>query len=183
MGVKERSKVNKDIKLAVYSVVARTGKEEEIDILFSKYQESDRGEERRLLGSSLASCGDEEQRARVLKWAISDEVKLQDRTFILAGVASTGSDGREAAWQFSTSNSGPLLKQYTSGQLLKNLVLGVTRLGCSYTEADRFSAWFKEQGVVGVERTLEQAEEEVRARAAIRAQVLEPGSVFFGIQS
>ena len=36
----------------------------------------------------------------VLDWVMLGDVKLQDRVFIIVGVASAGPEGRNVAWNF-----------------------------------------------------------------------------------
>merc|ERR1712025_672719 len=141
--------IHKDIKGSVYCTIGRTGK----------------GEEKRMLGRALSSSIHPSVCEEVLEWALSDQVKMQDRTFI---IAASGAAGREVAWQHWLLNSEALLLQYTSGGLLKNLVRGVTSCGNSKEEASRVEKWFTDNKVEGVERTISQVVEEVRDRAFLR---------------
>ena len=67
----------------------------------------------------------------------------------------------------------------TSGQLLKNLVGGITCYGNTYVEADRVKKWFGENKVEGVERTVGQVVEEVRDRAFLREKAISEGDDIF----
>jgi len=174
-----RAGVHKDIRGAVYCTVGRTGKGEVIDKLMGKHKSSLRGDEKRMLGRALASSIHPEVAEQVLDWAMSDQVKLQDRTFVFSGVAATGAAGRELAWQTFVKNSKVLLLQYTSGGLLKNLVRGVSSYGNTAEEAERVKRWFGENKVEGVERTVSQIVEEVRDRAYLREKAISEGDKIF----
>jgi len=174
-----RGGVHKDIRGAVYCTVGRTGKGEVIHKLMEMYKNSVRGEEKRILGRALSSSIHPAVCQEVLEWAMSDQVKLQDRTFIVSGVAATGAGGRELAWQYWLKNSEALLLQYTSGGLLKNLVRGITSCGNTREEADRVEDWFSKNKVEGVERTVSQVVEEVRDRASLREKAISEGDEIF----
>jgi len=178
-----RAGVDKDIRGAVYCTVGRTGKVEVTSKLMNMHKNSTRGEEKRMLGRALASSIHPEVSQEVLAWALSDQVKMQDRTFIIAGVADTGAAGRELAWQCFVKNAKMLLLQYTSGGLLKNLVRGVSSCGNTVEEADRVEKWFGENYVEGVERTVSQVVEEVRDRAYLRGKAISEGDQIFPINS
>ena len=163
-----RATVQADLKRGVYSAIARAGGDAEMRQLISLYEKVENAEERRPIFTALCQSS---QKRQVLDWALSEQVRPQDKVFIIAGVASSGAEGRSLAWSFFKEKSDYLLEQYTSGQLLKMLVTGVTRYGTSLEEAEVFSSWFKERGLVGVDRSLAQAEEEVKARANNRERL------------
>ena len=163
-----RASVQADLRRGVYSAIARAGGDAEMRQLICLYEKVENAEERRPLFTALAQSS---QKRQVLDWAISEQVRAQDKVFIIAGIAASGAEGRSLAWSFFKEKSDYLLEQYTSGQLLKMLVTGVTRYGTSAEEADAFSAWFKDRDLVGVDRSLAQAEEEVRARANNRRRL------------
>ena len=121
----------------------------------------------------MASNTDTEVAARVLDWMMGEDVKLQDKTFILAGVASTGRAGRELAWRFFQDNSRHFLSIFTSGRLLINLVTAAMGQGTANTneEADMFEKWFRDNKVEGVDRTVQQVIEEIRQVSALREKL------------
>ena len=161
--------LDKDIQRAVYCTVARACKWEVTQHLITMYRDTESAETRRVL-RCLAGNTDTEVAARVLDWMMGDDVKLQDKTFILAGVASTGRAGRELAWSFFRDNSRHFLSIFTSGRLLINLVTAAMGQGTANTteEADMFENWFMENKVEGVDRTVQQVIEEIRQVAALR---------------
>ena len=171
-----RANVQPDLRRGVYSAIARAGGEAEMNLLKSLYRQVENAEERRPLFTALAQSS---RKRQVLEWAISEEVRPQDKVFVIAGIAASGAEGRSLAWSFFKEKSDYLLGLYTSGQLLKMLVTGVTRYGTSEEEADVFAAWFKEKHLVGVERSVAQAEEEVRLRARNRRKLAEEGVEIF----
>jgi len=164
--------LDKDIQRAVYATVARGCKWDVTEQLMTMYRDTGSAETRRVL-RCLAGNTDTEVAARVLDWMMGDDVKLQDKTFILAGVASTGRAGRELAWRFFRDNSRHFLSLFTSGRLLINLVTAAMGEGTANTaeEADKFEKWFRENKVEGVDRTVKQVIEEIRHVAALRDQL------------
>ena len=164
--------LDKDIQRAVYTTVARVCKWEVTEQLITMYRDTESAETMRVL-RCLASNTDTEVAVRVLDWMMGKDVKLQDKTFILAGVASTGRAGRELAWRFFQDNSRHFLSIFTSGRLLINLVTAAMGQGTANTdeEADMFEKWFRENKVEGVDRTVQQVIEEIRQVSALREKL------------
>ena len=111
---------------------------------------------------------------KILKWLLTEDVKHQDRTAFISCVSSTGSAGRQIAWQFFLDNQKGLLSLYTSGILLKRLIVAVTGAQAANTEeeADKFENWFRDNAVPGTERTVQQVVEEIRNIAQLRVKWL-----------
>ena len=161
--------LHRDIRRPVLATVARTATWEVTSAMIRMYEETSSAETRRVL-RVLAANTNTQVAARVLDWLLTDEVKLQDKSFLLAAVASTGRAGRSLAWQWFVKHSGQLLATYTSGGLLKNLVRAATGNGAANTseEADTFAEWFSQNQVEGVQRTVQQIVEETRKTATLR---------------
>ena len=161
--------LDQDIKKAVYKVVARTCKLEDTQRMMVMYEESSNAEVQKLL-RCLATNNNPSIAQSILDWVMTDKVKMQDKTFFLAGVASTGWSGRSLVWRFFTANSQYWLGLYTTGRLLINLVRAVMGNGNANTEeeAETFQTWFSQHPIEGVERNIEQNLEAIRKIARLR---------------
>ena len=162
--------MDQDIRRSVFSTVARTCRWEVTEMMIQMYNKTTSAEVRRML-RCLASNTNVEIAEKILQWLLTDEVKHQDKTFILAGVASTGWAGRQLAWNFFVENSPYFLNLYTTGRLLINLITAATGQGYANTseEADKFEHWFEANQIEGVERTVQQILEETRKAASLRS--------------
>ena len=99
---------------------------------------------------------------QMLEWSMSEEVKLQDRVFLISCIAETGLEGRCAAFKFFQDNFTELSKQYTSGSLLKRLITGVIKHFNTSQDLDNIIQFFQSHPVAGAQRTIDQCTEDIR---------------------
>ena len=165
--------IHQEIKGAVFNTVAKTAKWDIVQNMMMKYRQSESAEERRML-SCLATNNHTDIAQKILEWMLTEDVKHQDKTGFISSVSSTGSAGRQIAWQFFLDNQSELLSLYTSGGLLKRLIVAATGAQSANTkeEADTFESWFRDHPVPGTERTVQQVVEEIRNFAELRSKWL-----------
>ena len=164
-----KTMTSQDVKKAVFSTVARTCRWETTEMMMKMYETSSSAETQKML-RCLALNNHPDTKSRVLDWVMSDRVKLQDKTFFLAGVASTDLTGRSLVWRHFVDNSDHWLSLYKTGRLLINLIRAVTGQGSANTreELEMFEKWFSENKIEGVERNIDQILEEIRSVAELR---------------
>jgi len=170
-----RDRVPMDIRCAVYRTVARkewSGRRRVFDYFMGLFKAADRSEEKKLLLSVLSSFTDEIIINQILDWCMTDEVKLQDRIFLINGVAENCADGRFAAWNFFKKNFDVLTTQFTSGSHLTRLVKGVTRHFKTEPELQDIKAFFQEHPLAGAQMTVDQTLEDVEALIVRRQDCL-----------
>ena len=165
--------IHQEIRGAVFNTVARTAKWDIVQNMMMKYRQSESAEERRML-RCLATNNHTDIAQKILQWIMTEDVKHQDKTGFISSVSSTGRAGRQIAWQFFLDNQSELLSLYTSGGLLKSLIVAATGAQAANTEeeAEKFESWFRDHAVAGTERTVQQVVEEIRNIAQLRTKWL-----------
>ena len=165
--------IHPEIRGAVFNTVARTANWDIVQIMMMKYRDSESADERKML-RCLASNNHTDIAVRILKWMLTEDVRHQDKTGFIFKVSSTGSAGRQLAWQFFLDHRAGLLSLYTSGGLLKSLIVAATGAQAANTEeeAEKFESWFRENPVPGTERTVQQVVEQIRIIAQLRTKWL-----------
>ncbi|XP_052816194.1 puromycin-sensitive aminopeptidase-like isoform X1 [Mya arenaria] len=154
-----------DLRSPVYVTVLVNGDEDIFNKMLKLYDEADMQEEKVRIARLLGSTKDEKLIKRTLDFALSDKVRSQDSTFVIAGV--TGSvKGREMGWQFVKDNWTEIHKRYTGGFLLARLCKSMTDGFVTEEKAQEVETFFKENTAPGAERSINQALENVHLNAA-----------------
>eukprot|EP00088_Acartia_fossae_P017665 TRINITY_DN2008_c0_g1_i17.p1 TRINITY_DN2008_c0_g1~~TRINITY_DN2008_c0_g1_i17.p1 ORF type:complete len:305 (-),score=40.97 TRINITY_DN2008_c0_g1_i17:147-1061(-) len=172
-------RLNKSIRPAVYRSVAVTGGQAEKQYFMDLYHSAQRNEEKRMLLTVLGSFTNSQIVQELLDWSMSDDVKLQDRVFLISCLAETGLEGRAMAFKFFKDNFETLSKQYTSGSLLKRLVAGVVRNFNTEQDLDNINEFFKLNPVPGAQMTLDQCLEDLRILISAREHYQVPMLEYF----
>lgn len=153
-----------DLRGAVYRSVMSVGDEKTFEVFLKLYRETDLQEEKNRLSTALGALKNEALLQRVLKFAMSDEVRSQDTVFVIVAV-SFNRYGRELAWQFFKKNWAELLKRYDGSYLLARLIKCLTENFASEEKAKEVEAFFMEHPIPGSERNVQQSLESIRLNA------------------
>ncbi|XP_066249820.1 puromycin-sensitive aminopeptidase [Euwallacea similis] len=153
-----------DLRSACYKTVLRAGGDPEFFTLLRLYRSSDLHEEKDRISRSFGATTDEHLLTRVLEFAMSDEVRSQDRVFVIISV-SLNSSGRDLAWEFFKTNWSILKEQFSGLFLLSRLVKFLTENFTSEERAAEIETFFQEHSAPGTERTVQQSLETVRLNA------------------
>ncbi|KAH1002212.1 hypothetical protein HUJ04_008323 [Dendroctonus ponderosae] len=152
-----------DLRSACYRTVLRAGGQQEFDTLLKLYRATDLHEEKDRISRSLGSANDVKLLKQVLEFAMSDEVRTQDKVFVIVS-ASVNCKGRDLAWDFFKDN-WPKINKIFKGYLLTRLVKHLTENFTSEERALEVEAFFQEHSAPGTERTVQQAIETIRLNA------------------
>ena len=150
-----------DIRSAVYSAVAQSCDEKIFNSLFKLYRETDLHEEKDRVSRAMGAVKDASFIARVLEFAMSNEVRAQDTVFVVASVAMT-KPGRDKAWSFFRDNRNVFQERYNSGHLIARLVKLLTENFASEEKAQEVDDFFAKNVFSGTERTVQQSLEQIR---------------------
>lgn len=159
-----KTKPKPDIRGAVYVLSAEHGGQKEYKRLLSLYRQAGLSEEKSRIGGALSKFKDRQILSKVLKFALSEEVRLQDAPAIIAGVLANPL-GRKPGFAFVKSNWKELNRRYpSSGHMLGRIIkpLGGTVLRREIKDLARF---FKSKPAPGLGRTVEQILERANANA------------------
>ncbi|KAK5642103.1 hypothetical protein RI129_008270 [Pyrocoelia pectoralis] len=154
-----------DLRSACYKAVLRAGNKDTYDTMLELYRSSDLHEEKDRISRALGATKDETLLAKVLDFAMSDEVRSQDTVFVIMSVAMTR-PGRILAWNFLKQQWQELINRYQGGFLLTRLVKFTTENFASEEMAVEVENFFNDNKAPGAERTVQQGVETIRLNAA-----------------
>lgn len=101
-----------DLRTPVYRAVMSCGNESTYEAFLKLYREADLHEEKDRICRNLGAIKDEKILAKVLDFAISDEVRNQDSVFVIISVAAFSAVGRDLAWEFFKDHWEMFLERY-----------------------------------------------------------------------
>lgn len=154
-----------DLRSACYKAVLRAGGKETFDTMLKLYRSADLHEEKDRISRALGAAKDGNLLAKVLEFAMSEEVRSQDTVFVIMSVAMTR-PGRELAWQFFKDHFKELIDRYQGGFLLTRLVKFTTENFASEKMALEVENFFLENKSPGTDRTVQQGVETIRLNSA-----------------
>lgn len=91
-----------DIRGVVYNLVAKSGKEEEYNMLEKLYLKESMQEEKEQLSKAMCFFTDEKLLTKALEFSFSKHVRTQD-SFIMVSYVWGNPRGKELAWKFVRS--------------------------------------------------------------------------------
>ena len=156
-------KIPADLRGLVYAAVARSGGKKEYAALMDMYKKAHLQEEKNRLGSALTNFKQKKLLEKTLRFAISKDVRPQDCTRMIAGVA-VNPHGNDLAWKFIRENWKFFLERYAGSRELSHLIDPMA-VSTSVARAHELARFFKKNPAPGTERTLAQVVEQIRANA------------------
>jgi len=157
-------RVPPDLRSVVYRAAAQYGGLREHRELVRRYRESELQEEKDRLGGALAAFRRPELLRKSLGFFLSDAVRAQDAPYLLAA-AWRNPAGVRLTWEFIKKNWREFERRYTDGHLLARMMEAAGYMTRSKDARD-LRNFFKKHPLPAARRTLAQAEEEIRSRAA-----------------
>lgn len=154
-----------DLRSPVYRAVLSTGDPNIYTAMLDLYRKTDLHEEKDRILRALGAIRDEQYLHKVLKFAMSDEVRPQDTIFAFMSVV-TCHKGRILAWEFFKENWNTLVSRYEGGYLLTSLVKYTTENFVSEEKAVDVERFFETHPTPGTERAVRQSIETIRLNAA-----------------
>ncbi|GFN99974.1 puromycin-sensitive aminopeptidase [Plakobranchus ocellatus] len=154
-----------DIRTPVYVTVLTHGDKQIFDRMMKQYDEEDLVDEKTRIGHILGAVQDNDLKAQVLEFALSDKVRNMDSVGVLAGV--TGSlEGRQMLWKFVQDNWTELYRRYGTSTLLFRLVQVVTDGVASAKTAEEMKEFFITHEAKSAERAIKQGLENIASNVA-----------------
>lgn len=157
--------INPDLRGMVYNLVAMNGGKKQYTEIRQMYLTAESHEEQNRLLHALGSFSDDKLVCGVLHFAMTPQVRLQDRNGIFGSVLSNHA-GRKIGWKFMKENWSKLIADYgEGGHLLARLVKPLNHF-VSQKDADDIKKFFAKNKVPAGERTVEQALEHIYSNHA-----------------
>lgn len=160
-----------DLRSPVYRAVLMSsstdadGENETLKTMLKLYRESDLHEEKDRILGSLGAVKDEASLAKVLEFAMSEEVRAQDTVFGIISVTTTYK-GRLLAWKFLKEKWDTLLERYGGGYLMTRLIKYTAESFATEEMAREIEQFFENRSKPGAERTVQQCVETVKLNVA-----------------
>lgn len=108
-----------NLRAVVYKAVARNVTDDAaFESMFTLYRATDQHEEKARLLSAMASVKQRHLIERVLDFAMTDEVRRQDLSYVMGGAVSSRI-GRELVWTFLQQKKDAILKHHSGGSLAR----------------------------------------------------------------
>jgi puromycin-sensitive aminopeptidase len=157
------STIPADLRGAVYRTVAMYGDDASFESLFDIYKTAELSEEKSRAARGLGYTKDSSRLAKVIEFALSDEVRNQDKIFFFMPI---GVSNPPAAWKLLQDNKDYLRKKYETSHLMTRIVQFSTENFTTVEMAQEIDEFFKENKFPGTERTVQQSIEKVRLNAS-----------------
>jgi puromycin-sensitive aminopeptidase len=163
-----------ELRGTMLRIVARFGGVAERDQLLSLYRNASTDAERRQAILALGRLQDSALRAATLEWAVSGEVKLQDFFYPMLSVAGASAAGQEACWAFFKANYDRIrgLIAKASPSIMDAVIEASCGSFVTEQRADEVEAYFATKDLPLNQRTIEQALETIRSKAAFLRYLL-----------
>lgn len=161
--INKKSKLDSDLRGVVYNLVAERGGEKEYSQFIKLYKETPFQEEKDRIFRALCSFRNIDLLRQTLEMAFSDQVKAQDKfkavSFIWANPV-----GQDLAWKHVRENWKSITKTFAGGHLYPRFIQPAVHFVDS-KKALEIEKFFKKNSSVGLERTIAQVVEQIRANA------------------
>uniref|UniRef100_A0A6G1SDN0 Aminopeptidase n=1 Tax=Aceria tosichella TaxID=561515 RepID=A0A6G1SDN0_9ACAR len=161
--VDKTSTIPADLRGAVYRAVATYGDDASFQSLFDIYKTAELSEEKSRAARALGFSKETARLDKVIAFALSDEVRNQDKIFFIIPI---GVSNPPVAWKLLQDNKDYLRQKYETSHLMTRLVKFVTENFTNEEKAQEIEQFFKENKFPGTERTVQQSIEKVRLNAS-----------------
>lgn len=153
-----------DLRSAVYQTVVYSKRNHIFDSLLKLFRRTDMNEEKCRICRALGCFSDQTLIEKVLEFAMSPEVRLQDTPTILCSLAGS-LNGRTAAWSHFKANSAEYRRRYDGNVVFGAMIKMVTKTFATDAIATEIEQFFDANPIPGTERSVNQAVEMIRVQA------------------
>lgn len=153
-----------DLRSPVYQNVMRRGDAATLETMLKMYREADLHEEKDRLARTLGCLPDPTLLRKVLDFAMTDEVRSQDKVFVIMTVA-LNRNGRHLAWNYFKEHVDQFIEWYSGGHLITYLVKYITESFTTTEMANEVASFFAAHPIPAAERTVQQSIESIGLNA------------------
>ena len=158
--LRNEKKIHPDLRGVVYSTIAREGGEIEYETLLVIYRNETLHEEKNRVLSALGKTQNKKLLTKTLEFAMSGDVRMQDRNGVFAGVLANPL-GRTLGWMFIKKNWQKIGEAYGDGNLLLSRLIAALNVHTTKESYDDIKAFFKMHQAPSAERTVQQTLEHI----------------------
>jgi puromycin-sensitive aminopeptidase len=158
----------KDIKVSVFSIVCSCGGEAEFKQLMAHLEACDNDMDRKAVYGCIGSFPCAALKARVLDWALSGDIKLQDFFYPIGSVSSSSAAGLELTWAYFQEHFDRIrtMLKKSVAWLMDAVILSSVSGFATVARADEVEAFFAAHPLPQSGRKISQAVENIRVSAA-----------------
>lgn len=158
-----KSKIDPDLRGVVYNLISENGGEKEYSMLKNLHDKIPFQEEKDRIFRALCSFKDTALLQRTLDFAFSKETRAQDR-FKAISFVFANPIGRDLAWEFLQEKWKSIQKTFAGGHLYPRFIQPAANFVDS-KKAKEIEEFFKKNPSPGLERTIAQVTEQIRANS------------------
>lgn len=161
--------LSSDIKGAVFRISLKGDQDNSAyNNILSEFTGATEDEKRRWAINTLGSASSVEQKRRVMEWAISGAVKLQDIYSPMISVSGSGAVGADVAWDFFKTNFNLIQEKVASGNAwtMQGIIVGCCSKFCTASKADEVEQFFAINPIPSAARKVSQIIEKIRVTAS-----------------
>lgn len=162
--IKGSSILAADLRSAVYRTVVHSKQDHAIESLLKIFRSSDMHEEKNRIARALACVQDRASIERVLDFAMSPEMRIQDTRFVLQTL-SDSKTGRDVVWTYFKANISEFRRRYEGNVSFGGMVKTITQNFATESKATEIEQFFDTNPIPGTERSVNQAVEIIRVQA------------------
>jgi puromycin-sensitive aminopeptidase len=159
--VENNFKIDSDLRGIVYNLVAENGGEKEYLQFKKLYVETPFGEEKDRLIRALGAFKDKNLLIKTMDFAFSEDMRAQD-LFKAIHFVWANPLGRDIAWDFVQKNWQEITRRFAGGHLYSRFIQPAVYF-VDDKKALEIEEFFKKNPSVGLERTIAQVTEQIRA--------------------
>lgn len=153
-----------DLRTVVYTVAAYNGGTEVYQKLRDMYDKAELQEEKDRIVRGLCAISAQDLLKETMEFGFSSKMRAQD-TFRVVAFVWANPNGREIAWEFVQKRWDQIVKSYHGGHLLTRFINPAENFTTN-EKAKEVEQFFKRNSVAGIERTVAQVVEQIKAQAA-----------------
>ena len=152
--------IHADLRGVVYSAVARYGNADDYNTLLEMYRSETLSEEKNRLLGALGQFKDKKLLTQTLNFAMTEEVRMQDRNRVFASVMMN-IHGRKLGMDFVMKNWKKIGEAYGDGNHLLSRLIAVWGRNTTLEVSKKIKEFFKSHKAPAAERTIEQTLETI----------------------
>lgn len=154
-------RIRSELLTAVTMAIVSHGDDNEHDQAYYLFWNSHTSDERNRIAKGIGTCKDSKRLNEVIRFALSSNIRLQDKNNILCPIGSTHPHRAFEVFQ----EHEELFRSMESGPMFSNLLQGLFEGFASEEMAEKLRLYFEENEYPGSERTVQQVLETIRLNA------------------
>lgn len=164
-----------DYKVPIFKIVLSTTQgTRAFDTLLAHLETLTANAERKHVYAAIGACADIKLKRRVLEWAVSGAIKLQDFFYPMGSVSGSSPEGLNLAWSFYQENFEHIKSMLSkaSPSLMDAAIVYSVSGYCTNDKANEIEGFFQSHPLPASARRISQTVEGIRTSAIFLAAIL-----------